>query len=305
MNVRHRVVERIRPGFASRDDIDWSPYVYLLPALLFYVLVLVYPLIDTFLLSFQEIQTLGGERQWVGLENYEAVFSDPVVWRSAFNTVVFSIGMVLIPLVIGLALALLINRGLSGNTTFRSLIFVPVVVPVVVAALVFQWILGSSGLVNGLLVGSGVLEEPMRFINSSSLSLPSVMSMVVWKRTGYYMVILLAGLQAIPDDVYEAARVMGKSRWSMFRNITLPLLKPALLIVLVLGIIDSIKAFAHVFVMTGGGPSHSSEILSTYFFKVAFRFFDFGKGAAFGFVLFGLAIVLSLAVIRLSGGTEV
>lgn len=305
MNVRHRLRERIRPGFASRDDIDWSPYIYLVPALLFYVLVLVYPLIDTFLLSFQEVQTLGGERQFVGLENYQEVFADPVFWRSAFNTVVFSIGMVLIPLVLGLGLALLIDRGLSSGTTFRSLIFVPVVVPVVVAALVFQWILGSSGLLNGLLVGSGLIEAPMRFLNSPDLSLPSVMSMVVWKRTGYYMVILLAGLQAIPDDVYEAARVMGKSRWSMFRNITLPLLKPALLIVLVLGVIDSIKAFAHVFVMTGGGPSHSSEILSTYFFKVAFRFFDFGKGAAFGFVLFGLAIVLSLTVIRLSGGTKV
>lgn len=304
------ILDRVLPsglstGVETDGDIDWTPYLYLLPALLVYLVVLVYPFLDTFVLSFQSVTTLGGEREWVGLANYQAILTDPLFWRSGINTVIFSIGMVFVPLVLGLVLAVLINTGLSGTSTFRSLIFVPVIVPLVVAGITFGWLFGSNGLVNHALVSLGVVDEPMRFLNSTTWSLPSVMVMVVWKRTGYYLVILLAGLQGIPDSVYEAARIAGKSRYQTFRNITLPLLKPAILVTVIIGVIDSVKAFAHVYVMTGGGPSHSSEILATYFYKVAFRFFQFGKGAAYGFILFAIALTLSLLIIRFSGGSEI
>lgn len=289
----------------SDQRIDWKPYLYLLPALVLYALFLVYPFFETLLLSFQEVTSLTGQNEWVGLDNYVAVLTDPLFWHAAKNTAIFSIGMVAIPLVLGLGLAMAINSGIRGGSYFRSLIFVPVVVPIVVSGIVFTWILGSEGLLNWALLEVGVVESSMRFLNSSELALPSVMLMVAWKRTGYYMVILLAGLQGIPDDVYEAARIMGKSNLEMFRHITIPLLKPAILITLVIGIVDTIKAFAHVYVMTGGGPSNASEILSTYFYKIAFSYFQFGKGAAYGFVLFGMALVLSLIVIRLSGGSEI
>jgi len=297
--------DRISSSLTADGGIDRTPYLYLLPALVLYAAVLVYPFIDTFILSFQRVTTLGGERRWVGLQNYEAILSDPIFWRAGFNTIVFSVGMVFVPLVFGLVLAILIDTGLSGTSTFRSLIFVPVIVPLVVAGIVFGWILGPNGLLNYALVTVGVIEEPIRFLNSTTWSLPSVLLMVIWKRTGYYLVILLAGLQGIPDNVYEAAKIAGKSRWQTFRHITLPLLKPAILVTVIIGIIDSVKAFAHVYVMTGGGPSHSSEILATYFYKVAFRFFQFGRGAAYGFILFAIALTLSLLVIRFSGGSEV
>ena len=297
--------DRISSSLTADGGIDKTPYVYLLPALVLYAVVLVYPFVDTFILSFQRVTTLGGERRWVGLQNYEAILTDPIFWRASFNTVIFSIGMVFVPLVLGLVLAILIDTGVSGTSTFRSLIFVPVIVPLVVAGIVFGWILGTNGLLNHALVTVGLIEEPMRFLNSTTWSLPSVLLMVIWKRTGYYLVILLAGLQGIPDNVYEAAKVAGKSRWETFRHITLPLLKPAILVTVIIGIIDSVKAFAHVYVMTGGGPSHSSEILATYFYKVAFRFFQFGKGAAYGFILFAIALTLSLLVIRFSGGSEI
>ncbi|MFB6296342.1 MAG: carbohydrate ABC transporter permease [Halobacteriales archaeon] len=297
--------ERFSEGTATDGTVDWTPYIYLFPALALYAVVLVYPFVDTFILSFQEITTLGGEREWVGLANYEAILTDPTFWRAGFNTIIFSVGMVFVPLVLGLVLAILIDTGVSGTSTFRSLIFVPVIVPLVVAGIVFGWILGSNGLLNSLLIGAGLIEEPMRFLNSTTWSLPSVLLMVIWKRTGYYLVILLAGLQGIPDSVYEAAKIAGKSRYETFRNITLPLLKPAILVTVIIGVIDSIKAFAHVWIMTQGGPSHSSEILATYFYKIAFRFFQFGKGAAYGFILFAIALVLSLLIIRLSGGSEI
>lgn len=297
--------DRVSASVTADGGIDRTPYLYLLPALVLYAVVLVYPFIDTFVLSFQRVTTLGGERRWVGLQNYEAILTDPIFWRASFNTIVFSVGMVFVPLVLGLVLAILIDTGISGTSTFRSLIFVPVIVPLVVAGIVFGWILGSNGLLNSVLVSTGLVEEPIRFLNSTTWSLPSVLLMVIWKRTGYYLVILLAGLQGIPDNVYEAARIAGKSRWETFRNITLPLLKPAILVTVIIGVIDSVKAFAHVYVMTGGGPSHSSEILATYFYKVAFRFFQFGKGAAYGFILFAIALTLSLLIIRLSGGSEI
>jgi len=304
------VADRLLPDRLSSDvttdgSIDWTPYLYLLPALVVYSVVLVYPFIDTFLLSFQRVTTLGGERSWVGLQNYEAILTDPIFWRAGFNTIIFSVGMVFVPLILGMGLAILIDTGVSGTSTFRSLIFVPVIIPLVVAGIVFSWILGANGLLNHVLVSVGIIDEPMRFLNSTTWSLPSVLLMVIWKRTGYYLVILLAGLQGIPDSVYEAAKIAGKSRWETFRSITLPLLKPAILVTVIIGIIDSVKAFAHVYVMTGGGPSHSSEILATYFYKVAFRFFQFGKGAAYGFILFAIALTLSLLIIRFSGGSEI
>lgn len=295
----------LRSKLTVDGSINWTPYFYVLPALLLYAIFLVYPFLRTFLLSFQQVQTLGAQREWVGLQNYNAVLTDPLFWRSAGNTLIFTIGMIFIPLVIGLGLAILLDKKIKAAATFRSLIFIPVVVPVVVAGFTFQWILSSTGLLNWILVETGIIAEPMRFLNSSTWALPSVLTMVIWKRVGYYMVILLAGLQAIPDDMYEAAKVMGKSRWEMFRYITVPLLKPAILITVVIGIIDSVKAFAHVYVMTKGGPSHASEILSTYFYKVTFSYYQFGKGAAFGFILFAIALVLSMIVIRKSGGAEI
>jgi ABC-type sugar transport system permease subunit len=303
--IERYLPERLSPDLTADGGINWTPYLYLLPALVLYVVVLVYPFVDTFLLSFQQVTTLGGERNWVGLANYQAILSDPIFWRAGFNTIIFSLGMVFIPLVLGLGLAILIDTGISGTSTFRSLIFVPVIVPLVVAGIVFGWILGENGLLNYLLTTIGLIEEPMRFLNSTTWSLPSVLLMVIWKRTGYYLVILLAGLQGIPESVYEAARIGGKSRYETFKSITLPLLKPAILVTVIIGIIDSVKAFAHVYIMTGGGPSHSSEILATYFYKIAFRYFRFGEGAAYGFILFAIALSLSLLVIKFSGGSEI
>lgn len=299
-STRKRIASILSPD----SKIDWHPYLYVLPVSVLYIVFLAYPFLRTFLLSFQEVQTLGVQRGWVGLENYREVLNDPLFWRSSVNTLIFGIGMVIIPMVLGLGLAVLINSKVKGSSIFRATIFIPVIVPVVVAGLTFNFILGQEGLLNWILVSGGIIDSPMRFITSTSLSLPSVMLMVVWKRTGYYMVILLAGLQGIPSTVYEAARVLGKSRWQTFRHVTVPLLRPALLITVVIGIIDTVKAFAQVYAMTGGGPSHSSETLATYFFKVAFQYYNFGKGAALGMILFAIALVVSLIVIRGSGGVR-
>ena len=293
---------RARIGI-DQDQLDITPYLYLLPVVVAYAVFMLYPLLEAFLMSFKRFTTLTGQNQWVGLANYRMVLTDPLFWHSFTNTALFSLGMVFIPLVFGLGLAVLLDSEVYATSTFRALLFSPVVVPIVVAGYLFVWIFNLNGILNSVLLTLGVIESRIAWLSSSNLALPSVMVMTVWRRTGYYMVILLAGLQSIPDTVYEAAKVQGKSRWQMFRYITVPLLKPAILIAVIIGLIDTIKLFAHVFVMTGGGPAHASEILSTYFYEITFTYFEMGKGTATAFILFVLALVLSLFVIRVSRET--
>jgi ABC-type sugar transport system permease subunit len=301
IDTRSRVRREIRGVVPGIENVAVTPYLYVLPVVVLYAVLMLYPVAQAFWLSFHKFTSISGANQFVGLENYQAVLSDPLFWHSLTNTVVFSIGLVFVPLVLGLGLAVLLDMGFNRTTTLRTLIFVPVVVPIVVAGILFTWLFSQGGFLNSVLVTLGLVEQPIPFLGQSRFALPSVMTMAVWKRTGYYMVILLAGLQSIPESVYEAARIQGKSRWKTFRHITLPLLKPALLIVVVIGLIDSIKLFAHVFVMTEGGPGNASEILSTYFYEVSFQYFQFGKGSAIGFIMFFMSLILAMIVIKLSG----
>lgn len=280
------------------------PYLYVLPAVLVYAVFMLYPLVQAFLLSFQRRVTLAGKTKWVGLANYEAVLTDPLFWHSLQNTALFSLSMVFIPMILGLGIAIALDAKLKGTNFFRAAIFSPTVVPIVVSGILFAWIFNTNGILNSLLMTTGLVDQKINWLGSKTLALPSVMVMAIWRRTGYYMVILLAGLQSIPTEVYEAATIHGKSRWETFRHVTVPLLRPALLITAVLGMIDTVKLFAHVYVMTGGGPANASQILSTYFYQLTFRYYEFGKGAATAFILFLIALALSVIVIRLGGASN-
>jgi ABC-type sugar transport system permease subunit len=293
---------RLLPDF---DGIDSRPYYYVLPGVAVYAAFMLYPLVQAFLMSFKEFTSITGANEWVGIANYQQVLSDPLFWRSFANTFLYSIGLVILPIVLGLGLAVIVDSTDRGSVFFRTLIFSPVVTPIVVASLLFVWILNTEGILNSVLVATGVVGEGVSFLGTTTWAMPSVIAMTTWQRTGYFMVILLAGLQGIPDSVYEAARIHGKSRWKTFRYVTLPLLKPAILITVIIGIIDSFKAFAVVFIMTGGGPANSTEILGTYFYEVIFTNFEFGKGSAIGFILFVFSLLLSTLVLYLqSDGGE-
>jgi len=285
--------KRTKAVLTDSGRIDLRLYLYVLPALLLYAVLMLYPLAKVFLLSFQEYSLLGAN-QWVGLTNYSRVLSDPVFWQAAQNTLVYGVVGITLPVVFGLVIAALLNVDIPGSTSMRSIIFTPVVVPIVVAGILFVWIFDTNGILNSVLLSSGLVDARISWLSSPVLALPVVLIMVVWKRTGYYMVIVLAGLQAIPDEVYEAAKVQGKSRWQTFRHITVPMARSALVVVIVLGMINAVKAFAEVFVMTEGGPGHATEILGTYFYKQTFAFFNLGKGAAIGFIQFVVVLVLTM-----------
>jgi ABC-type sugar transport system permease subunit len=284
---------KIRAVLTDSGRVDLRLYLYVLPALLLYAILMLYPLVKVFILSFQEYSLLG-PNQWVGLSNYGRVISDPVFWQAAQNTLVYGVVGITLPVVFGLVIAALLNVDIPGSTSMRSIIFTPVIVPIVVAGILFVWIFDTNGILNSVLLSASVVDSKISWLSSPVLALPVVLIMVIWKRTGYYMVIVLAGLQAIPDEVYEAAKVQGKSRWQTFRHITVPMARSALVVVVVLGLINAVKAFAEVYVMTEGGPGHATEILGTYFYKQTFAFFNLGKGAAIGFIQFVIVLALTM-----------
>lgn len=283
------------------DDVDYKPYLYIAPLVLIYLGFLAYPLAEAVLMSFQTFPTLS-ETEWVGLENYRAVFSDPVFWLSLKNTAVVAIGKAVVPIVLGLGLAILLDTAIKGNTSFRAAIFVPYVVPVAVVGILFAWLFTTNGIVNAFIVELGLVDSQLAWLSNPDLTMSTVLVLNIWRNTGYFMIILLAGLQGIPDSMYDAAKVMGRSRWEMFRHITLPLLKPSLVIVGVLGILESVKGFADVWLVAQGGPNHATEVLATYFFKETFLYFNYGRGAAIGWIIFVICVALSLIMIRFSGG---
>ena len=285
---------------ALTDRRNLRPYLYVIPALIVYAVFMLYPVTESFVLSFHRFTTFNTPNEFVGLSNYQTVLADPLFWRSLLQTGIFSVGLVFLPATIGLALALLLDRYIGKATIFQTLIFSPLIMPIVVAGLLFTWIFNTQGILNYLLMLGGLIQEPISWL-SSQYSLLTIVLMTIWKRTGYYMIILFAGLQGIPDEMYEVAKVLGKSRLKTFRHVTLPLLKPAIIVVVVIGVIDSIKLFGHVWVMTKGGPAHSSEILSTYFYKKTFVFFNLGEGAAVGFIMLLIALLLSTIVVKQSG----
>jgi len=289
-----RIRDTVRDALTDSGRISPKLYLYVLPALLLYSVFMLYPLIQLFMLSFQRF-SLGGSNEWVGLANYRSVLSDPVFWQAAQNTLVYGAVGITVPVVLGLVIAAMLNVDIRGSTTIRSIIFTPQIVPIVVAGILFVWIFNNNGILNSVLVGTGVVDDRIRWLSSPVLALPVVLLMVIWKRTGYYMVIVLAGLQSIPEEVYDAAKVQGKSRWQTFRHVTVPMARSALVIVVVLGIINAVKSFASVFVMTEGGPGHATEILGTYFYKQTFAFFNYGNGAAIGFIQFAIVLVLTTA----------
>mgnify|MGYP000654591887 CR=1 FL=1 len=292
--------DRVLDVLTDSGRISLKLYLYVVPALLLYAVFMLYPLVELFLLSFQEF-SLGGSNEWVGLANYQNVLSDPVFWQAAQNTFVYGVVGITVPVVLGLVIAAILNVDAPGSTTVRSIIFTPQIVPIVVAGILFVWIFNNNGILNSVLVGTGVVDSKIRWLSSPVLALPVVLLMVIWKRTGYYMVIVLAGLQSIPDEVYDAAKVQGKSRWQTFRHVTVPMARSALVIVVVLGIINAVKSFASVFVMTEGGPGHATEILGTYFYKQTFAFFNYGEGAAIGFIQFLIVLVLTTAFFYVEG----
>jgi multiple sugar transport system permease protein len=273
------------------------PLLLLAPALFVLLSLSIYPLIYSISVSFQT-ETAGGI-EW-GLKNFTRLLSDNFFLTALLHTLVFAVSALILEFSIGLALALLLNGQIRGRGFFRAALLVPMMLPTVVVGVVWRLMLNSNfGAINGTLKRFGLNTEALTWTASPRLAFLSVIAVDVWQWTPFVFLVLLAGLQAIPQEPYEAALIDGSNRWQTFRHVTLPLLKPAILIALLLRTMDLLRVFDQIFILTEGGPGFATETISLYIYRTAFRFFDFGYAAAMSFVLLALTNVISTIYIRL------
>ena len=270
---------------------------FILPGLIPLALFTLGPLVASVGISFLDWDLLGPPTL-VGLDNYIGLLGDSDFHEAIGHTLYFLAGYLPIVIVGGLGLALALHQPLRGSTLFRSAYFVPVVSSWVVVALMWRWLLSpENGLVNYLLslvgiAGPGWWAEP-------SWAMPAVIIATAWKDLGFVMVLLLAGLQSIPTEYYEAAEVDGAGRWARFRHVTVPLLSPTLFFVLVISLINSFQVFDQVWVMTGGGPAGSSSVIVEQIVRYAFSYNQMGYAAALSWLLFAVILVVTLIQFRL------
>ena len=285
----------------SRKRLEFlTPLAFLSPALIGLILFRIVPIVVALFGSLYSFKLIGKARHFVGLSNFERLFGDPLFWRSLINTVVFVLGVTSIQVCISLGLAILLTRNIRGVVFFRTLIFVPVVLSMVVASATWKLAFDSNaGLFNSVLGAMGLPRQP--FLTSPDQALPAVMTMVVWKGVGYWMVILIAAIKAIPEVFYEAARVDGASSWQRFWKITLPLLLRPLTFVIVADTAINLLLFAPVYLMTRGGPGDSSNVLMYMTYNTAFAQGRMGYASAIAVVLLiisSLVILLQLRTLR-------
>ncbi|NIM04631.1 MAG: ABC transporter permease subunit [Armatimonadetes bacterium] len=282
---------------------DWSGYLFILPAAAIFSIFVALPVLFTFYISFHDWPLLaapGQQPPYVGLDNYRRVLTDEEFRRSFINTVYYVVGTVPATLIIALMLALLLNTGLRGITWYRTAFFTPVVTAGVAVGLLWRWVFNTDyGLLNYGLKAIGL--PTAAWLDSVHLAMPAIIIASVWKGVGWGMVIFLAGLQGIPEHLYEAARLDGASGWKQFRHITVPLLFPAIFFVLIMSIIGSFQVFDLVYVMTGGGPLHATDVIIFYLYQFAFQRFQLGYAAAVSYVLFAVIFLVTLAQMRVFG----
>jgi multiple sugar transport system permease protein len=274
-----------------RDDTRLA-LLFILPASIGLLVFLVWPLLTGLYYSLTEYSILTPPK-WVGLENYANMLSDPVFWQSLRVTVLYVVINIGVQTVLALLIAVLMQR-LTQNTWLRSLVLTPYLVSNVVAAIVFLWLLDSQlGIVNLILQGIGF--DPIAFWANEKWVIPTIALVNVWRHMGYTALLLFAGLQSIPEQLYEAARTEGAGEWQLFRRITLPLLRPILALVLIMSIIGSFQVFDTVSVTTQGGPSDASKVLQMYIYENAFGQYQFGYASALSVALLVILMVITFA----------
>jgi putative chitobiose transport system permease protein len=282
----------------------FTPYLFLLPALLALSLTVFYPAMQAFYLSFTRYEyDITQPPIWIGLDNFTRLLSDRVFWKTLTNTVIYLVGVVPVLVMLPLGLAILVNQRLPGIRWFRAAYYVPVVISMVVAGIAWRWLYAETGLLNQLLKALHLSSEGIPWLTSPRFALFSVMLVTIWKGLGYYMVIYLAGLQAIPADLYEAAAIDGSDGWQKHWDITVPLMRPYLLLVAVISAISATKVFEEVYIMTQGGPRSSSKTLVYYVYESAFQNLEISYACTIGLVMFLLILVLSAVRLSLSRST--
>jgi multiple sugar transport system permease protein len=279
---------------------EWNAYLFLAPGLILFSVFTVFALIYAFYLTFHEWNILQPAKPFVGLQNYRDMLHDQQFKQSVINTAYFTGGSIPLTMAIGLGVALLLNQPLRFRGLFRTMYFLPVVTPFVASAILWKWLYnGDYGLFNFYLLKVHLIQQPLLFLSSKNLAMPSVILMAIWGGVGFSMVVYLAGLQSIPEELYEAAKIDGANAFSRLRYITIPMLAPTTLFLLVIGIIGSFQIFTQIFVMTGGGPVGRTTTVVYYIYQSAFTYYEMGYASTLAYGLFVLLFAVTLLQLQL------
>lgn len=279
-----------------------SPWAFILPGLVVYAVFLVYPALRSVWISFTDWDGFSPTQNFIGLDNYAELLRDPVVAQAFRNNVIWTVVIIVVPVILGLTLAVLLDRSTRAAPVLRTLFYMPAVLPLVAVAAIWAWLYNpSEGSVNAILEAIGLGSLQQGWLGQDSTAFGAVLVAGIWVRTGFPMLLYLAALQGIPKDLYEAAISDGASPWQQFRHVTLPGLRTTNFVVIALSLIESFKVFDLVFVMTNGGPGNSTQVLGTWMFANVFQYFNAGYGTAIAVVITVVALLVGIPYVLRSG----
>ncbi len=270
----------------------YAPYLFLLPAAIVLGIFFFIPFFDTVILSFKDYSSSIYNPTWTGISNYIYLMKSPEFYKVIFNTLIFLICAVPLLAIIPLILAIMVNQKIRGITIYKLLIYLPVIVSIVVAAIAFKWLYAQNGILNYIISTAGL--SPIGWLTDPRFSLYSVIIVTVWKGIGYYMMIYLAALMSAPKDLYEACDVDGANFLQKHLTVSLPHLMPTLALVTTISSISALKVFAEIYVMTKGGPLNSSKTIVYYIYERAFENLDLGMASAASVILLCIVMVFSI-----------
>jgi ABC-type sugar transport system permease subunit len=270
-----------------------GPFLLVVPMLASLLAVSLYPVLRTIWMAFRNTSLETQSDSFTGLANIRRLVDDAIFWKAWRQTLEFTAVTTIAETLLGLVIALALYEKFHGRGFVRAAVLVPWAIPTVVTARMFSWLFDQGGLVNYLLVKTHLVAQPVNFLGSTALALPTLMMADVWKTTPFMALLLLAGLQTIPPGLEEAARIDGASAWGYFWRVRLPLLMPALLVAALLRALDAFRVFDLPYVVTGGGPASSTQTMSTYAYNILFSGLEIGYGSAIATAMFITEIIIA------------
>ncbi|MCC7207846.1 MAG: sugar ABC transporter permease [Anaerolineae bacterium] len=293
----------------TTSTVSWSrytPYLFLAVPLVIYFMWIIYPTFYSIYLSFTDWDGISATPNWVGFANYQRLFSDRDFGISFFNNVRWIVVFLTVPTTIGLALAMIFNTNILGARWFKISFYAPLILSFVVIGTIWAWIYEPrAGLINSLLTGLFGISRGPGWLADRNLALWAILGAAVWRQCGYVMILYLAGLKNLDPSLIEAARVDGANGWALFRNVIFPLLGPITTVVLVISVIDSLRAFDLVQVMTRGGPGGASNVLANFMYIEAFNNYKYSYGATIAVTLLALALFIIVPYLYRTAKTEI
>ncbi len=285
------------PANKSASKLSWTPYLFLFPAIAFLCLTSFLPVFQAIYLSFTDYDFVGSPN-FIGWKNYLNLWKDQTFWKTLGNTLTYLIFAVPSLVVLPLALAILVNQKLRSIKFFRAVYYFPVIVSVVVAGIAWKWVYAENGILNYFLSIISWQAVKIPWLTDPKTAIFAIIAVVIWRGVGYYMVIYLAGLQAIPADLYEAAAIDGSDGWQKHWDITIPLMQPYIILVAVISSIGAMKVFEEVYIMSQGGPANSTKTVVYYLYDKGFTSLEMGYASAIGVFLFLIIFVISILTFK-------